>query len=115
MLESFTLRQQYQQVRQELSHALYQNDAATRVIARLKKERDAAREYVVYKFAYLDDQDFNSLSFRRALANVQAHLGTAAAAPAPDKDVKTENMEVDNAGLPEDIVNKMTETSERYV
>lgn len=49
MLESFTLKQQYQQVRQELSHALYQNDAATRVIARLKKERDSAREYVSKK------------------------------------------------------------------
>ncbi|KAI7903503.1 WD40-repeat-containing domain protein [Cokeromyces recurvatus] len=88
MLESFTLKQQYQQVRQELSHALYQNDAATRVIARLKKERDAARE---------------------ALANVQAHLGTAAATPAAAAE---ESMDVDANGLPEEVIEKMTKTSE---
>lgn len=44
MLEMLTLKQQYDGVRQELAHALYTNDASMRVIARLMKERDEARE-----------------------------------------------------------------------
>lgn len=44
MLESFNIKQQLDYVRKELSHALYQHDAACRVIARVIKERDEARQ-----------------------------------------------------------------------
>ncbi|KAF9896464.1 Pre-mRNA-processing factor 19 [Lobosporangium transversale] len=88
MLETFTLKQQYQQVRQELSHALYQHDAACRVIARLMKERDAARE---------------------ALANVQAHLGTQASTTTTGEtaDVAME----DASGLSAEVREKLEATT----
>lgn len=46
MLETLALRKQTAQLRQELSHALYKEDATMRVLARTIKERDEARECV---------------------------------------------------------------------
>ena len=43
LLETNTLRNELEATRSELSQALYQHDAACRVIARVMKERDAAR------------------------------------------------------------------------
>ncbi len=42
MMEAHNLKQNLDSVRQELSHTLYQHDAACRVIARLIEERDEA-------------------------------------------------------------------------
>ena len=42
MLEAHNLKQNLESVRQELTHTLYQHDAACRVIARLIEERDEA-------------------------------------------------------------------------
>jgi len=44
LLELFDTRKTLKETRRELSQALYQNDAAIRVIARLSMERDAARQ-----------------------------------------------------------------------
>ncbi|KAJ3826033.1 nuclear matrix protein NMP200 [Lentinula raphanica] len=87
VLESFALKQQYNSTRQELSYALYSQDAASRVVARLIRERDAARE---------------------ALANVQATMGIAPSASAPE-DVE---MEEDSTAesLPKEVVARIDET-----
>ncbi|KAG8865985.1 hypothetical protein FRC20_009207 [Serendipita sp. 405] len=92
VLETFTLRQQYNATRQELSHALYQQDAATRVVARLLKERDNARE---------------------ALANVQSSMGIA---PVDDVEMDAEPANAvpeDTAAIVEATLNDLSATRKR--
>jgi len=84
MLETFTLKQQLDSVRQELAHSLYQHDAACRVIARLIKERDEARS---------------------ALSNLQGQVGTRGPVSASD------SMDVEQ-GIPEDVKSKIQSASQ---
>jgi len=82
-LDSYNVRQQLTQTRQELATALYQHDAAIRVIARLTLERDEARD---------------------ALSKVTIGAGSANTGDA---------MQVDSAGLPEDLADKVDATQEK--
>lgn len=85
MLETYTLKEQLNSARQQLAHALYQQDAACRVIARLTRERDEAR---------------------RALATAQASFPSGAASEGG------EGMELE-AGISEQIKQNLISFSRR--
>ncbi|GMK58826.1 hypothetical protein CspeluHIS016_0602680 [Cutaneotrichosporon spelunceum] len=85
MLESLEIKKAFQAQRAELANALYREDAATRVIARLMAERDEAR---------------------RALQSIHATIGVG---PAVAEDVE---MEAEASGpLPPSVEEKIMETN----
>lgn len=83
-LETFKLKQQLSQTRDELANALYQHDAAVRVIARVTRERDEARA---------------------ALSRVTVSAGSGSASGA-----NGDAMAVDNETLPEELAAHVDET-----
>lgn len=84
-LETYTLQQNLAQTRRELSAALYQHDAAVRVIARVTKERDEARD---------------------ALSKVTVGASRSAGAG--------EAMQVDSEGLPPAVLERIEKTQAGY-
>ncbi|KAM0745785.1 WD40 repeat-like protein [Meredithblackwellia eburnea MCA 4105] len=94
MLELLALRKEGAELRQELSHALYKEDAAMRVLARVTRERDEARE---------------------ALASVKATLGSTYVEPSSGGDVDmpaaAAAAEEEVGGLPADAKARVEETS----
>lgn len=95
MLECLELRRQGAELRQELSHALYKEDAAMRVLARVTRERDEARE---------------------ALASVKATLGPAfangaGASAGGDADMEGVEQTEEPSGLPADARQRVEETN----
>ncbi|KAJ2759628.1 hypothetical protein H4S06_002136 [Coemansia sp. BCRC 34490] len=93
VLETFTLKQQHTQVRQELAQALYQNDAACRVIARLVRERDEARQAL----ATLQAQVPATNAAAAIGSDTQGGGGSGARQEAPPAGDRGTTMDVDGA------------------
>jgi len=98
MLETHSLKSQNLQLREELSLALYEVDAAKRVVARLVKERDAAKE---------------------SLKNVKVQFAQAGATAVEPAEKSHSHAEKESSAAPakdspwpEDLLNEMTTLSQ---
>lgn len=87
-LETYNLREQLARTREELATALYQHDAAVRVIARLTKERNEARD---------------------SLSRITVTGGSGSGGGNGDE------MAVDTEGLPEGLAARVDEVHQEYV
>ena len=94
-LESYNLKLRNTQLQQELSAALYANDASKRVIARMEKERDEARDALT------------------KVSAVEHRSNAKAAAVGKGAATNGDAMQVDGQELPEAVQNKINETHSR--
>ena len=92
MLETHELRKNANKLRQELSYALYKEDAAVRVLARVMRERDEARQ---------------------ALASVQSSLGVVPQTLNSAMDVDEEPQQAVEEGLTGEAAKRVADTHKR--
>ena len=101
MLETHSLKQQLEQTRQELSHTLYQHDAACRVIARLVKERDSLNE------------EFARLQSTRATVSATANGAHPMEVDGESGGPKAAPPAVESTALPHEVVDRLVETNQK--
>jgi pre-mRNA-processing factor 19 len=112
-LELFDTRKALEETRKELSHALYQNDAAVRVVARLAMERDQAR-------AELAQWQTTKTTTTGAAATTEAPQVTAVveqdaaaiedAPPPPPPPAKKRKVEEEDKSIPQEDLDLMIGT-----
>jgi pre-mRNA-processing factor 19 len=103
VLELFDTRKALEETRKELSQALYQNDAAVRVVARLSMERDAARQELERWNASVVVGEATTRPTTEAMETTTATTTAAAAAAEDEPQTKRRRVESTTGPLKNDL------------
>ena len=110
VLETFELRKHLETVRKQLAHALFQHDAACRVISRVTRERDEARQQLQLTQEQLND--FKKGVGNHGLSATNDENMAQNAQSAPQDEASSQNFEQENCGMYPGLIKRMEEKSD---